>query len=110
MTLLLSQAFDKAAKLPETMQEQIAASHIKILRARMVHHNRGSRLLGHELKLFGERHADARGIEQAEELGLIFEIRACGIAEGIARAAFVPEQRIAVASRLFFSRFMSSNQ
>lgn len=33
MTLLLSQAFDKAAKLPETMQEQIAAQLLEDIEA-----------------------------------------------------------------------------
>lgn len=35
MTLLLSQAFDKAAKLPETMQEQIAAQLLEDIEAEL---------------------------------------------------------------------------
>lgn len=35
MTMLLSQAFDKAAKLPETMQEQIAVQLLEDIEAEL---------------------------------------------------------------------------
>ena len=49
----------------------------------------GRRLLGVELELLGERDADPGRVDQLEELGLIFEVRAGGIAERIAAAAVV---------------------
>ena len=41
-------------------------------------------LFGVELVFVREGHADAFGVEEAEELGLVLEVRAGGVAEGVA--------------------------
>ena len=41
-------------------------------------------LFGVELVFVGERNADAVGVEEAEEKTLVLEVRAGGVAEGVA--------------------------
>jgi len=41
-------------------------------------------LFGVELVFVGERHADALGVEEAEQKTLVLEVRAGGVAEGVA--------------------------
>src|SRR5439155_11437940 len=52
----------------------------------VVRHQRARRLFGDELVLVGEGDADAGGVEQFEELCLILEAGAGGVAEAVAAA------------------------
>ena len=47
----------------------------------MMNNDRGCRLLRGQLKLFGQLDTDPFGLKQFEDLGLVFEIRACRITE-----------------------------
>src|SRR3981081_3070908 len=51
----------------------------------MMNNNRRGRLLGLELKFFGQLNVDARGIEQLKQFCLVFEIRTSRIAKTEAR-------------------------
>src|SRR5947208_8198086 len=62
------------------------AENGEITRFGVVDDQRARRLLGHELELFRQRHADALGRQEREHLRLLFEARAGGIAEAVARA------------------------
>ena len=53
----------------------------------MVNDDRRGRLLRNELELLAQRDADAPGIEQVEDLLLVLEVRARGVAERVPRAA-----------------------
>src|SRR5688500_6420347 len=66
----------------------------EVLRLRMKHDDRRRRLLGIELILLGQRDTDAVRLEQAEELLLVGEIGARGIAEGVAAAAVALVQHL----------------
>ncbi len=52
----------------------------------MMDDDRGGGLFGFELEFFGQLDADSLRLEQFEEFRLIFEIRARGVAEAVARA------------------------
>ena len=55
-------------------------------------------MLGVELVLVGERDADLLGVQERQDLALVGEVRAGGIAEGIAAAAIaLLQQRLDVA-------------
>ena len=62
-------------------------SDVEIARLGVVQDDRGGRLLGVELVLVGQLDADPRGVEQREQLALVGEVGAGGVAEGVARAA-----------------------
>ena len=59
-------------------------SHRKILRVGVEDDDGAGGLFGVELVFVGERHADAVGVEEAEEKTLVLEVRAGGVAEGVA--------------------------
>src|SRR5262245_45755444 len=59
----------------------------EVARLRMVQHNGAGALLGPELVFFGQLDADALRAQEFEELRLVGEIWAGGIAEAVARAA-----------------------
>src|SRR5690348_13320181 len=53
----------------------------------MMHDNGGGGLLGVELVFFRERDADVVGAQQCQELALVGEVGAGGVAKGVAAAA-----------------------
>src|SRR5262247_624955 len=65
----------------------IDSSDREVLRARVVAHDRGRRLLGPELEFLAELDPDLLGVEQLQERLLIREVRARGVAEAEAAAA-----------------------
>jgi hypothetical protein len=60
--------------------------HVEILRLRVVGDEGGGALFGDDVALFGQRDADAVGLEELEELRLLFEVGTGGIAEIVAAA------------------------
>src|ERR1700687_6450946 len=73
--IAMSRTIAAARNRPRTL------NHVKIFGFRVVDDNRGGRLFGVELEFFAERDPDAFRIEQREELGLIFQVRAGRVAE-----------------------------
>lgn len=59
----------------------LVASHVEILRLRMVDDDRRCRLLRIDLLVLGEDTADALGFQEAEQLALVGHVRARGIPE-----------------------------
>ena len=59
-------------------------SHGEILRVGVEDDDGAGGLFGVELVFVRERHADAFGVEEAEEKNLVLEVRAGGVAEGVA--------------------------
>src|SRR5436853_7608298 len=85
----------------------------EVLRSGMVGNDGGRGLLRVEEESAGQAHSDILfGMKQGEELGLVFEIGARGIAERIARAAIFLVKEIANVGRVFcanpqfFSHFL----
>jgi len=60
---------------------------IEVLRLGMVDDERVGRLLGVQLQLLGQRHADLRRVEQVDDLATVLEVGAGGVPEGVARPA-----------------------
>src|SRR3546814_13732562 len=59
----------------------------EVFRLRVMEHDRRRALFRMELVLVAELHPDLAGIEEAEKLVLVLQVRAGGIAEGVAAAA-----------------------
>ncbi len=77
-------------------------SRYKILGLGMVDDDGVGALLGLQVELLGEAHADVLlGLEQAEDLRLVLEVGAGGIAEGVTRAAIFLVEEIGDARRVF---------
>lgn len=79
-----------------------AGLHYKILRARMMHHNRRGTLLGFEQEAGSQAHADVLfRMEQCEEFGLILEVRARRISKRVTRPAIILIKEITNLGRVF---------
>src|SRR5579871_2425638 len=62
-------------------------SGVEVLRFRMMDHDGVGRLLGVQLILLGQTHADPARFEQLDDLRPVLEVRAGAVAEGEAGAA-----------------------
>src|SRR5215470_14564381 len=80
---------------------RLSRSGDEVLGARMMNDDGGGALLGFEEKTGSEPDADVLfGLEQGEELGLIFKVRACRVAEGVPRAAILLVKQVAYVGRV----------
>ena len=62
----------------------------------MMHHNRRRALLGLQQEAGRQAHSYVLfGMEECEEFGLVLDMRAGGVAEGIARAAILLMEEVA---------------
>lgn len=76
--------------------------HHKIFGLGMMDNYAVGALLRLKVEALGEMHADVFfGLEEAEDLGLIFEVGAGGVAEGVAGAAILLMEEVADAGRVF---------
>ena len=72
-----------------------SGSHREVLGLRVVEDDGGGRLLRVELVFFGEGDADLIGVEQRQELLLVGEVGAGGVAEGVAAVALARQPHFA---------------
>ena len=74
----------EALLLPFVFKSRPLPSHREILRVGVQNDDGAGGLFGVELVFVREGHADAFGVEEAEEKTLVLEVRAGGVAEGVA--------------------------